>query len=377
VLTVATLILLLGLLELGVRVFVPDSRWRFEDGSGDWRLDDEIGWVNRPNLDVTIEEQNGPVRYRTNADGLAPSDATRERTSGTARIMVFGDSMTVGRVLPQDQIYTARLAEILRARGIAAEVVNAGVQGYSTDQALLLLQRWVPAYRPDLVIHGSTLNDFGGIALDTANGQAKPRFRFDEHGRLRLSMPRLSARIRPIGRGGLPRWIQRSALYRLIQPGLFVLRARFQGSDERVLIGDFPEVYFRSRAADGFDWRLYGALVARMRDVAQREGARFLFFEHPDPGEVWSPFIELTRKRFGVPEGTYDPYAIEQRLAAIAEERGVSFLPTVDAFRAAADRGPFHFLPTDPHLNRAGHALLAEILSETVETSLASRVPAR
>jgi lysophospholipase L1-like esterase len=375
-LAVASLLTLLGLLELGVRLFVPESRWRFEDGSGDWRLDDEIGWMHKPNLDVTSETSLGRVRFRTNADGLIPGDATREKPPGRVRIMVFGDSMVVGRWLPQDQIYTARIAAILRERGIAADVVNAGVQGYSTDQALLLMQRWVPAYRPDWVIYGSTLNDLGGIALGFANGQAKPAFRLDERGRLRFATPRLAGRIRELGMGPR-RWIQRSALYRLVQPGLFQLRARLAGPNERVLIGGFPEVYLRSSAAEALDWALYGALVARMRDAAEREGARFLFFEHPEAAEAWPPYIERLREALGVPEAAYDPFAIERRMAAVAAERGLDLVRTVAAFRAAASRGPFHLLPYDPHLNREGHALLAELLADAIEARPADSAPAR
>jgi lysophospholipase L1-like esterase len=364
-LAAASLCVVLGLLELGVRLLVPDPRWHFEDGTGDWRLDDEIGWVHRSSLDVTSESALGPVRFRTNADGLIPGDATRAKPAGTSRIMVFGDSMVVGRWVPQEQIYTARLAELLRERGIAADVVNAGVQGYSTDQALLLMQRWAPVYRPDWVIHGATLNDLGGIALDRASGQAKPVFRLDERGRLRLTLPRLAGRIRTLG-GGPRRWIQHSALYRLVQPGLFLLRARLGTRSERVLLGDFPEVYLRSRAADGLDWELCGALLARMREAAEREGARFLLVQHPEVAETWPPYIARVRERLGVREEAYDPFAIERRLGAVAAEHGIDFVPTVAAFRAVADRGPFHLLPTDPHLNPAGHALLAELLRDAI-----------
>src|SRR5262249_10478624 len=230
------LALLLGLLEAGVRLFVPAWRWRFVDAPADWRLDDEIGWVNRPDLDVTSTSERGSVRFRTNPDGLIPFDATREQPPGAVRVMVSGASMVVGRAVAQDAIYTARLEVLLRQRGIPADVVNAGVQGYSTDQALLLMQRWVPVYRPDLVLYGSTLNDYGGNVLERAYEQAKPVFRMDERGRLRLALPRLDVEIHRFG-AGPRRWLQDSALYRLVQPGIFLLRARLFGFEEGLLLG--------------------------------------------------------------------------------------------------------------------------------------------
>jgi hypothetical protein len=139
------------------------------------------------------------------------------------------------------------------------------------------------------------------------------------------------------------------------------------------LIGDLPEVYLRGRAAEAFDWALFGALLARMRDTAAREGAQFFFFEHPDVAEIWPPTIEEILERLGVPEHAYDPFAIERQMAAVSAQRGVDFVPVVGAFRAAASRGPFHLLPHDRHLNPAGHALLAKLLADAVEARLAHR----
>ena len=50
------------------------------------------------------------IRDGTNPDGLIPYGVAREKAPGTLRVMVFGDSMVVGRALAQNQIYTALLA---------------------------------------------------------------------------------------------------------------------------------------------------------------------------------------------------------------------------------------------------------------------------
>src|SRR5262249_60441163 len=63
-LATASLAIVLGLLEASVRLFVPESRWRYLDATGDWKLDDELGWVNRPDLDVSEETRFGLVRFR-------------------------------------------------------------------------------------------------------------------------------------------------------------------------------------------------------------------------------------------------------------------------------------------------------------------------
>ena len=362
----ATLIVLVGVLEAGVRLVVPEQYWRFRDATSDWQLDPELGWVNRPGLDVESRFKTDLIRFRTNRDGLFPAGVTRERPPDTAlRVMVFGDSMVVGREIPQDQIYTARLEGLLREQGIRAQVINAGVQGYSTDQVLLLMQRWLPVYRPDVALYGSTHNDLGGIELDFANGQGKPRFTLDGDGSLQLERPRLASEIRRYGRG-IRAWIQWSAFYRVLQPRIAMLRARLIGFDERVMLGLYEEAYVHPSFADRVDWRLYGALVGRMRDVANDAGARFLLFAHPEVGEVWEPYIEQTCANLGATRSQYEPHAMERRIAETAAQQRVDFAPLIDAFRGRQERGPFHLLPTDAHLSPAGHALLAESLASLV-----------
>jgi lysophospholipase L1-like esterase len=366
ILSLATLIVLAIVLESGVRLVVPQQYWRFRDATADWQLDPTLGWVNQPDLDVESRFQEVPIRFRTNRDGLIPATAAPERSRDTAlRVMVFGDSMVVGREIPQDQTYTVRLEEQLRARGIRAEVINAGVQGYSTDQVLLLMQRWLPVYRPDLALYGSTHNDLGGIELDYANGQAKPHFAIEGDGSLRLLRPRLGAEIQRYG-GGLRTWIQWSAFYRLLQPRIAMLRARFIGFDQRVMLGLYEEAYVRPGFADRVDWRLYGALVGRMRDTARDAGARFEFFAHPEVGEVWDPYIEQTCVNLGAARSQYDPHAMERRIIEVAREQRVEFVPLIDDFRSRQQRGPFHLLPTDAHLSPAGHELLAELLASRI-----------
>ena len=366
ILSAATLIVLFGVFEGGVRLVVPEQYWRFRDATSDWQLDPRLGWVNRPDLDVESRFRGDPVRFRTNHDGLIPAGVVAERSRDTAlRVMVFGDSMVVGREIPQDQIYTTRLEALLRERGIRAEVINAGVQGYSTDQVLLLMQRWLPVYRPDVALYGSTHNDLGGIELDRANGQAKPRFALDGEGSLRMEPPQLASEIQRYG-GGIRAWIQWSAFYRVLQPRIAMLRARLIGFDERVLLGLYEEAYVRPSFADRVDWRLYGALVGRMRDTAQEVGARFVFFAHPEVGEVWDPYIDQTCANLRATRSEYDPHAMERRIAEVAMQQRVDFFPLIDAFRSHQERGPFHLLPTDAHLSPAGHALLAELLASRI-----------
>jgi lysophospholipase L1-like esterase len=362
-LSAGSLVVCLLLLETATRAFVPEGLWRFRDGTFDWDVDPELGWVHKPNLDVTSRIVHEPVRFRTNADGLMPHTARHERTGDRVRILVVGDSFAVGRSVPQERIYPAQLELALRERGIEAEVINAGVQGYSTDQALLMLERQAPSYRPDVVLYGSTFNDLGGIGVRAAYGQAKPAFVIEAGGTLRRIPPEPSAETRH-PRGGPRTWIQGSALYRLLQPRIQLLRARLESWEQRALIGRAQEVYFDLRALERFDWELYGALVGRMRASAAALGARLFVFAHPEALESWDPWIEIVCDAYDLPREAYRRSAVHDRVAEVVSRSDVEFLPVLERFVEQQELGPFHLLPSDPHLSEAGHRLLAEVLAD-------------
>jgi acyl-CoA thioesterase-1 len=73
-------------------------------------------------------------------------------------VLDFGDSLTAGYGLMPEQAFPARLQAWLRAHGVAARVVNAGVSGDTTTDGLARLD-WALADKPDLVVLALGAND--------------------------------------------------------------------------------------------------------------------------------------------------------------------------------------------------------------------------
>ena len=232
------LALMVGLAEVAVRLVVPAERWRHVDATHHWRIDPVLGWVQRPDLDSYGIAPQGSERIalRTNGDGLLPPTATRERPPGTLRVLLVGDSTIVGAGLAESRRIHTVLAERLAQRGLAVDVVNAGTQGFATDQAMLRQEQLVGPYAPDVVLHCVTANDLVANTLQHNHGLNKPSFRLDPSGALVADPFRPSERIREQG-SGPAKLIQHSALYRLLQPWIIVLRARLGGWEARNLIG--------------------------------------------------------------------------------------------------------------------------------------------
>lgn len=109
-----------------------------------------------------------------------------EKSPQTFRVIAIGDSFTFGQRVQLDDAYPARVERLLNLDakpGRRAEVVNAGVQGFSAVDELEILKKALAIAKPDLIIWQITLND----------PELEPyrvRFKYlDEHGRVNLTSP--------------------------------------------------------------------------------------------------------------------------------------------------------------------------------------------
>jgi len=92
------------------------------------------------------------------------------------RVLSLGDSHTQGYEVHQDATFSAVLERYLRSHGTRAEVLNAGVSGFSTAEELAFLENEGYKYQPDVVVLAFYANDFEDnlkadlFGLDKAGG---------------------------------------------------------------------------------------------------------------------------------------------------------------------------------------------------------------
>jgi acyl-CoA thioesterase-1 len=73
-------------------------------------------------------------------------------------ILAFGDSLTAGFGLPEEENYPSRLQEILQREGYPHKVVNAGVSGDTTAGGVRRIN-WLMKHEPKIVILALGAND--------------------------------------------------------------------------------------------------------------------------------------------------------------------------------------------------------------------------
>jgi hypothetical protein len=99
------------------------------------------------------------IEYRTNSLGLRNPEMDSGNVKGAKRILALGDSFLWGDGLPESELVTVKIENLLKAEGGNVDVINAGVSAYNTSDELRQLRRLTPLYSPAAVIVFFFTND--------------------------------------------------------------------------------------------------------------------------------------------------------------------------------------------------------------------------
>lgn len=142
-----------------------------------------VGWVNKPNVELTLAMPDSRTQVKINSKGLRDKEYDYGRSNGKKRILVLGDSLAWGYGVEQEETFSERLEELLQPD---VEVINAGVFGYGTDQAMLYYKNEGYKYQPDLLLVLFLENDLVDNTKNTRHGFPKPKFVLND-GKLELT----------------------------------------------------------------------------------------------------------------------------------------------------------------------------------------------
>lgn len=150
-LLVAGLWLLAFLLpELLARLFMPE--WSpAQENTRTIIPDADVGWLYKPHVEADTARVSGT--FIANSLGLRETELGAKNKP---RVVFLGDSFTWGWGVPNGVRYTDRL-QLAYPR---YQIVNAGINGYSTVQEALLLKKYHQQLMPDLVVLQVFHNDF-------------------------------------------------------------------------------------------------------------------------------------------------------------------------------------------------------------------------
>ncbi|NUP99172.1 MAG: SGNH/GDSL hydrolase family protein, partial [Armatimonadetes bacterium] len=240
--------------------------------------DPVLGYRFRPHYRGEFEgKQHERVALSTNAAGWRDEEFGPPGV-GRPRLMVLGDSITMGVGVPAEERFSERL-EVLRP-GLVAD--NCAASGYELNQLLELSREMLPRLRPQVVLYAVCLNDIrtadiGGLQdIEQRNRQRsgrallelRPLGRFIDNLRLRREAGRPSRTpMRPAEAGAMRRW-EDPAERAHFQARLTELRGLCLDAGARLAVVVFPYT-FQFEALPGSDLlrpqQYLGAMLGALR----------------------------------------------------------------------------------------------------------------
>jgi lysophospholipase L1-like esterase len=141
------------------------------------------------------------IDFDISSQGLRNREVATPKPPGTFRVLVLGDSVTLGYGVPVDATYTHALEGLIGAPNV--EVINAGASGWVLADSVAYLEHYGLALEPDMIVAGVTRGDLmapikyeirGGVGYEkNANVSWIPPFakKMLRHSRLYLAVARI------------------------------------------------------------------------------------------------------------------------------------------------------------------------------------------
>jgi lysophospholipase L1-like esterase len=300
-------------LELLTRLIADDGMqfdlemWKYARDIKQLAADPLIGHEHAPNRQARLMG----VDFRTNSHGLRDREYSFDRVPGKLRIVMLGDSLTVGWGVPLEETFTKRIERMYAEAGIEAEVINLGVGNYNTVQEVQAFLTKGHRYRPDVIVLNYFVNDAELPAPVSAPS---------------VLMRGCYACVFVAGRGDA---LMRQFFGRL----------------------DWTQ-YYLSLYGDGAarGWLDAKAAIDRLAAFSKASGIKLMIASLPELHDV-------ADYRFG---------RVTDLVRKSAEENGAAF---VDVLPALADQpsAKLWVTPPDPHPNAYANALIAKALFEALQ----------
>ncbi len=327
-----------------------------------------------PNREL-MNEREGRSLVRINSVGLHDHETTVAKPDGVFRIAFLGDSFIDARQVDLEEAVTEKLEKKLSEQG-RYEVLNFGVNGFSTAQEYLRLREFAMPFEPDVVIFGlHTGNDIRDNHK-SLSAYTRPFFHLTEDGGLEFD-----AGFRDFTGWRFALRNEDSKTWRAISwvtthvrlAGVAIEALRHTLAKPRAPRADGGLAKYHPGIAG--DWRIYDPnptgewaeawtiterLLLRSRELCDAHGARFVVVAITNPPQVW----DEARTYFAEHKPELDLDDPDRRLADFCGRNGIAFLTLVPEFlQHHRDSGDLmHGFGEQAglgHWNQTGHRLAA------------------
>jgi lysophospholipase L1-like esterase len=333
------------------------------------QFDPSLGWSKEPGARVRKKSEEYDVVLEINELGLREDPMSSPvKPAETFRVLCLGDSFTLGYTVERRDLFVDQLEHRWRAEGRKVDVINAGTEGYSTDQEAAWLLAHGADYQPDLVLLFPYDNDIYWNGQQQYFRFPKPRFRADG-----------SLEQRALADPGREPWWTTLALAGFYK-AFFAERSTehaFQPDGGRGWI--LKEHGPLLTSPPGFVTEAVGRTEGALRALKARcaeLGARLVVVPIPSHSAVDDAYrTEFGEKRLGLPPELWSPDLPVDTFLALGEKLGIETLDARPALRARTAAGEELYYTVDWHLNAAGNEAFASWLAGALDAANPALLP--
>ena len=356
--------------EFVVRIVVPQDVDTFLNI---YQSDPDLKFKFRPDTSGTLVTSEFKVEFVTNSHGFRDREYEMPKTPGTCRVLVVGDSFSVGFGVKQENVYSQILEQLLNSGSekngsLQWEIINSSVPAYAPYMYAEAARKYAPEFNVDMVIVGFFIgNDFIGIGendrMIIENGYL---VRWDR------SLPNAS----PGGdrNRSVANYFRSLRVFLAFNSHLYVLlrnvanryRWNFTFRDHKYKLG----LYRTESASDQ-----YGTVethIKKLKRIVDSHDTSLLFIIIPDRKQVYDDIWSAAVAGSGLAPEEFAYDAPNRRLIRILKRHDIRYIDMLPVMRNRQDE-EFYFT-RDAHWNPAGHLAAAEVIFEHIQNSGSSNL---
>jgi hypothetical protein len=291
-----------------------------------------MGRAHIPGSLYLVHMPDRTVELRFNSEGLRDTASHPvPKPAGIFRILLVGDSFTMGADNRYDEIWPVLLERSLAAKGFRVDIIKAGIESFDTGSELIMMHRLVPKYRPDLVLTAFLPNDI----FDNQVPDVQPH-----------------AAFAPAVQAGIPftdlqsLYLLKSILLRndFVYTGIYWMTSRRQYFTE-TQTKHAAEQYAATRE-----------LLSRASQYASSEGSRFAVASIPQCFQVLAKARNIRLPGLATE-------VVDTRLGQFAAQQGFPWLPSLGTLAAYySAHGEDLYYRADGHFTPLGNRIFGEWL---------------
>ncbi len=261
--------------ELLIRRIAPQEPWDLGWGErAALQPHPVFGWNLQPSRSTRLRWESYDYRVDSNSLGFPGPEYSQRKPPDVFRVLVTGDAFSSAEGVDTNQSWPRLLEKDLAQSqpGLRPQVLDFSITGYGPNQYRAVIERFVPLYRPNLIVIGFFVNDYGDVLLT------------DEQFRQAIGFGKPD----PNGLASIVTFRHLGALLRKSVTRL-VYRVAGKADPDGYFLGQFRFIERDNAQVKGAGKQAATERLRQIKEIADRTGAKLLIVMIPAASQVCGP----------------------------------------------------------------------------------------